>query len=305
MNLCWCSFQLQDLASSPGIRNPELNNAECVIEGHGIDMQATGRYVEIRITIWGSFLFTLTAYLPLCQAIKGYAAFLEVLGYPQYKAILCVSVSVGVLGSFIWLILLSLVIYFIVRDGPLCYLDILFIIMIPVLYFITPLSKTGRNFWDSCTSPNPVPRSTKLKWFYKLLLPVSAAYTCFCLYWMLIGIMLNPIWGLTATLAVGFVSASFTYVVFNCVSVSQWFLRKNWGLCLLAVIFLILGVIFAGQSFNERETADVVFKAVLLTALSFLTSWLSWKRLKRSSLYILSQERSNSLQNNYAFQTYV
>ena len=303
-------------------------------------MQATGHYVEIRIIIWGSFLFTLTAYLPLCQAIKGYAAILELFGNPEYKAILCVSVSVGVLGSFIWLILLSLVIYFIVRDGPLCYLDILFIIMIPVLYFITPLSKTGRNLWDNCTSPNPVPRSTKLKWFYKLLLPLSAAYTCFCLYWMLIGIMLDPIWGLTATLAVCFVLASFTYVVFACASLSQSYLRKMWVLCLLAVIFLTLGIIFAGQSFNGRETADVVFKTVLLTALTFLTSWLSWKRLKSplnmqvaepnpepeegnepnpepeewnepqpdsrgSSLYNLSQERSNSLQNNYKFQTYV
>ena len=143
LNLCWCSFQLQDLASSPGIRNPELNNAECVIEGHGTDMKATGRSLEIRIMIWGSFCSTCAAFNPLYEMIAGCMVLLEKVNSPEYKAMLCLSVLVGVSGSFIWLILLSVVIYFSVRDGPLFYLDILLVlILLFFFYYYSPLKKS-------------------------------------------------------------------------------------------------------------------------------------------------------------------
>ena len=143
LSLCWCSFQLQDLASSPGIRNPELNNAECVIEGHGTDMQATGRSLEIRIMIWCSFCSTCAAFDPLYGMIVGYVALLKVTNSPEYKPMLCLSVLVGVPGSFIWLILLSVVIYFSVRDGPLFYLDILLVLILLFFFFYySPLKKS-------------------------------------------------------------------------------------------------------------------------------------------------------------------
>ena len=285
LNLCWCSFQLQDLASSPGIRNPELNNAECVIEGHGTDMQATGRSLEIRIMIWGSFCSTCAAFDPLYGMIVGYVALLKVTNSPEYKPMLCLSVLVGVPGSFIWLILLSVVIYFSVRDGPLFYLDIL-LVLIPVLYFITPLSKRVRDIWNNCKSSDPGQMNSGFMWFQKLLAPLSVIYTCFFSCWMLIGIMLNPIWGLTIALAVCLVISSFNYIVGGYVVVRQTqcdvsmhqSLRRNWVLSFLALIFLTIVVIFAGQPYNGRETADGLFKTALFTALVFFTSWMSWKR---------------------------
>ena len=36
-------FQLQDLAVTPDLRDPRLNFAESVIEGHILDMKTTGR----------------------------------------------------------------------------------------------------------------------------------------------------------------------------------------------------------------------------------------------------------------------
>ena len=286
LNLCWCSFQLQDLASSPGIRNPELNNAECVIEGHGTDMQATGRSLEIRIMIWCSFCSTCAAFDPLYGMIVGYVALLKVTNSPEYKPMLCLSVLVGVPGSFIWLILLSVVIYFSVRDGPLFYLDIL-LVLIPVLYFITPLSKRVRDIWNNYKSSDPGRMNSGFMWFQKLLAPLSVIYTCFFSCWMLIGIMLNPIWGLTIALVVCLVISSFSYIVGHYVVVrrvqgdenTRQSLRRNWVLSFLALIFLTIVVIFAGQSFNGRETADGLFKTALFTALVFFTSWLSWKRL--------------------------
>ena len=286
LNLCWCSFQLQDLASSPGIRNPELNNAECVIEGHGTDMQATGRNVEIRIMIWSSFCSTCAAFGPLYDMVVAYMVYLKVVNSPEYKAMLCLSVLVGVSGSFICLILLSVVIYFSVRDGLLFYLEIL-LVLIPVLYFITPLSKRVRDIWNNFRSSDPGQMNSGFMWFQKLLAPLSVIYTCFFSCWMLIGIMLNPIWGLTIALAVCLVISSFNYIVggyeINRQTVRDKSMHRSllikWVLIFVALIFLTIVVILAGQSFNGRETADGIFQTTLFTALVFFTSWFSWKRL--------------------------
>ena len=124
-------------------------------------------------------------------------------------------------------------------------------------------------------------------WFKKLLAPLSVIYTCFFSCWMLIGIMLNPIWGLTIALAVCLVILSFNYIVGGYVVVRQTqcdesmhqSLRRNWVLSFLALIFLTIVLIFAGQSFNGRETADGLFKTALFTSLVYFTSWFSWKRL--------------------------
>ena len=286
LNLCWCSFQLQDLASSPGIRNPELNNAECVIEGHGTDMQATGRSLEIRIMIWGSFCSTCAAFDPLYDMVVGYMALLVVENNPEYKAMLYLSVLVGVSGSIIGLILLSVVIYFFVRDGPLFYPDIL-IFLITFLCFITPLSKRVRDIWNNFRSSDPGQMNSGFMLFQKLLAPLSVIYTCFFSCWMLIGIMLNPIWGLTIALVVCLVISSFSYIVGHYVVVrrvqgdenTRQSLRRNWVLSFLALIFLTIVVIFSGQSFNGKETAGEITQTVLFTALVFFTSWLPWKRL--------------------------
>ena len=301
LNLCWCSFQLQDLASSPGIRNPELNNAECVIEGHGTNIQATGRGLEIRIMICGSFCFTCAAFDPLYGMIVPYVKCLKEAKSPEYKAMLCLSVLVGVSGSLIWLILLSVVIYFSVRDGALFYLNIL-LVLIPVLYFIIPLSKRVRDIWNNFRSSYPGQMNNGFMWFEKLLAPLSVIYTCFFSCWMLIGIMLNPSWGLTMALAVSLVISFFNFTVGGYLNARQMFsdestplfpllsllnrdesilsyLRRKWVLSFLALTSLTIVVIFAGQSFNGRETADGTFKTVMFTALVFFTSWLSWKRL--------------------------
>ena len=281
LNLCWCSFQLQDLASSPGIRNPELNNAECVIEGHGTDMQATGRSLEIRIMIWGSFCFICAGFEPLYEMTVAYMKVWKDADPLKYHTLLWFSVLVGILGSFIWLILLSVVIYFSVRDGPLFYLDIL-IVLIPVLYFITPLSKRVRDIRNSFRSDYPDQMNSGFMWFQKLLAPISVIYTCFFSCSMLIGIVLNPIWGLTVALAICLVISFFIYIVAGllCTGITSVpFLNRIWVRCFLALTFLTIVVIFAGQSFNGRETSDGIFNTVLFTSLLFLTSWLLRKTL--------------------------
>lgn len=52
-------LQLQDLAINPSIRDARLNSAECVIEGHKPDIEATGRSRHIKAILWLSFVSVL------------------------------------------------------------------------------------------------------------------------------------------------------------------------------------------------------------------------------------------------------
>ena len=126
-----------------------------------------------------------------------------------------------------------------------------------------------------------------MSFFSKPVTLACATNICFCSCWMLIGIMLNPTWGLTVTLIICFTFASFTYAVheyLTLVSCKQDRVKKLDALLpgvlgFLAVIVLIPVIVFAGQSFNGRETADETLKTILMTALCSFISWLSWKRL--------------------------
>ncbi|XP_044166430.1 uncharacterized protein LOC122950431 [Acropora millepora] len=50
---------LQDMAKSPGIRDPDLNTAECVIQGHKPNIDAPGVSPYIKPILWCSFFFVL------------------------------------------------------------------------------------------------------------------------------------------------------------------------------------------------------------------------------------------------------
>ena len=64
--------QLQDLAVRPEIRDPRLNTAECVIEGHETDIMATGpRSSYIRAILWCAFIFSFWAGPYLAEIILG------------------------------------------------------------------------------------------------------------------------------------------------------------------------------------------------------------------------------------------
>ena len=251
-------------------------------------MEASGRSLYIRIIMWVSFLFTFAAYEPLWQRAVGYANLLKISNSSGREAIVCLSIFVGILGSANWMILSSFITYYIVRDGPTFYVDTCILhLSILVLCLITPLPYTAKYIWVNCRSSNPGP---KYMWYGRLFAPVSAIYTCFYLCWVLIGIMLNPIWGLTVAVAICLTFASFTCLVCSYVNLRQSLfnvnmqrhLRKKWVRSWLAVIFLTVVVIFAGQSFNERVTEDEIIRTVLLAAVAYVTSWLSWKRLSNN-----------------------
>lgn len=100
------------------------------------------------------------------------------------------------------------------------------------------------------------------------------------LFWLVIGIMINPTWGLTVLLVVCFVIVVLSYSVFMicdvdnccsslCIQRFSIFAAGFLGLCLAAAV-----PVLAGQSFFGRETADDILKTVLLYVINFLALWM-------------------------------
>ena len=116
--------------------------------------------------------------------------------------------------------------------------------------------------------------------YRRVVFVASANVALYHLFWLIIGIMINPTWGLTVLLVVCFVIVALFYVVFMICDVdkccSSLFIRRLsifpagfLGLCLAAVV-----PVLAGQSFYGRETADDILKTALLYVINFLGLWI-------------------------------
>ena len=284
-----------------------MNTAECVIEGHGIDSRATGRSEYIKTIHWCSFLFAvvvsymLTSFLQHCRKV----------GWPggqdrqdrqdrqkirkenTAKAIFYLGLLLSILGLSQQLVLLFLFAnfhqdVFLYTDIAPSLLTLWFTVVFNIVIGLPPIRDKLRNYFPWLMRDS-ADEGEGMSFFSKPVTLACATNICFCSCWMLIGIMLNPTWGLTVTLMICFTFASFTYAVYEyltLVSCKQDGVKPDKlhallpGLLgFLAVIVLIPVIVFAGQSFNGRETADETLKTILMTALGSFISWLSWKRL--------------------------
>ena len=290
-----------------------MNTAECVIEGHGIDIEATGRSVYIRIIQWCSFCFTLPVHYILASfiehcRIRGLSEETAVrehtntTGRDRQKiriknsaiAILSLSIFLSVLGLMQLIVISSLMLTF-YREEGFFFMDITAILVLIVIlivsniFFGPNIPKTLEYYFPWLTTPEAyMVEDISFKWKQKMVLYIGAATTSFSTCWMLIGIMLNPTWGLTVTLIIYFACACFAYAVCEYLTLTSR--EQDWvkseklqalypGLLgFLAVIVLIPVILFASPSFNGRETADEALKTILTTAIGSLI-WLAWKRL--------------------------
>ena len=101
----------------------------------------------------------------------------------------------------------------------------------------------------------------------------------FC--WLVIGIMINPTWGLAVLLIVCFFVFALTFAFYKIFDVGECSDFKYFIKCVVSfcgVCSLVVLAVLAGQSFYGRETADDVMKTVLLYVISGLISWISWKQ---------------------------
>lgn len=288
---------LQDLAVSPAIRDPRLNTAECVIEGHKTDISAIGpiRNIFISITLWSSVCFTLVSCHLLVNVLDHYQKLAEPDKESNCRATrrangnqkrqenrenkereeekkkrffaqaICTLCSLlAVIGFLILSAALAISICYCIKgelrsDFPV---SIGLIFIGGIFVFSWRKKALGDKKWCS------------------VRFTICASVTSYLASWQLIGIMINPTWGLTITLLLVFFLAAFTFAKYQYLNAPQN--KTQVGLScvffVLAVIFLVLPVVMAGQAYYGRETADGTLKAALLSAIGALLSWLSWKK---------------------------
>ena len=291
-------LQLQDLAVSPKIQDPQLNTAECVIEGHKPDISATGRSPFIRAILWFSFIFTVCSG-PLLALAALYTlnnlnpfnnssvtnsddsadgisdtnrennsdqtnspAMGKALKWSAYLVFLPIEVT-----------LLILAFAFSVAGKAPC--DFYVILVVIILVGLPPgvLLKRG-----SFHALDFLPRKEDGCYVspIQVVIFVCANLTAYHFCWLIVGIMINPLWGVIVLLFVCVSVAAFIFAVYNYSYEDKKtkFLLSVCAAFVVSVWSLLVVVSLAGQSFYGREGADDIVKPVTLyvTAASF--SWI-------------------------------
>ena len=290
--------QLQDLAVSPGVRDPRLNTVDCVIEGHETDILATGqRSSSIRAILWCAFIFSFWAGPYLTEIILGVIE--QRSQSPQSPT---TTSSAAVMGQVEGNEAMELVdsqaptspdpretISEPLIRAVVCVCCLLFCVEIIILGFIIKFSVSGN-------APNDVYIAIAILILEGIILtclkkcPSKRVIITFCLMftsyhfcWLVIGIMINPVWGLTVLLLACFSLVLLTFLLcqifwggdFKCS-------RESIMQVIVCVVTfcggfsLVASAVLAGQSFYGRETADELVKTVLLSFISVGASVLSW-----------------------------
>ena len=317
---------------SPGIRDPRLNTAECVIEGHETDIMATGpgRSSYITAILWCVFLFSFWAGPFIAEVIIG------VLKGENNKSLYCWCKCVRVRRSQASTAQTELSTLNSPSDPPrsgaspysgengreeaqerilccqvcdnqqdpiissvVCLSHILFCIEIVILVFVfifSILEKAPKDIYITlvplilegivltclekccckCNSCNAC---------IKAVIRFSLTLTVYHFCWLVIGIMINPVWGLAVCLMACIFVLALTFILYQIFKLEDC---QCSGRCIKHIFicfgtfcggcsFVVLAVL-AGQSFYGRETADELVKTVLLYVISGFISWLSWKQ---------------------------
>ena len=272
-------LQLQDLADSPKIQNPQLNTAECVIEGHEPDISATGRSPYIRAMLWFSFIFTflsgpllaLVAFLTLStldgkinsETEMDFAAMSKALKWSAYLVFLPVEVA----------LLIFAFVFSVIGKAPwdICaILVVVFLVGLLVGGFLKQGSFDGLDFL-----PKTEHGCTK-SLLLQLVIFVCANLTAYHFCWLVIGIMINPLWGLILLLFVCVSVAAFIFAayIYFCKKQKTMFLFSLCAAFVVSIWSLLVVVGLAGQSFYGREGEDDIVKLVTLSVTTAFFSWI-------------------------------
>ena len=233
---------------NPGIRDPRLNTAECVIQGHKPDITATGRSLYIRAMIWCSVIFVLPAGPYLAFVVwdvlkKNRADELQVSLFcwcnrqnPLASSVICLCFILFFVESGI---LLFVVVCSVSRNAPF---DICIILGILIFEILRVVSVCCFKSPSCCTCGSLV----------NALIKIIANLTVYHFCWLVIGIMINPIWGLAVLLIVSFycvVLAYALYKIFEAVKYCEFKQFVAWIVSIFGVCSLVVSAVLAGQSF--------------------------------------------------------
>ena len=178
----------------PKLEDPTLNTAECVIQGHEPDISATGRSAYIRAVLWCSFTFT-TLFGPLAALIIfiGFdVAKKDETQHKEKKQNLCKAVkytSYIILAVEILLVIVTIIVCSVQGNVP--WDTYVIVVLITVEGLVVGLAVRKKSF------PFLPENETLGKVGIFLWTNLTMYYFC----WLVIGIMINPLWGFTVFLS--------------------------------------------------------------------------------------------------------
>jgi len=182
---------------------------------------------------------------------------------------------------------------------------------IPAIYPLIAVLGFVVGVCTHCSCPKKVTKQKNdttvevdVKWYAMPGYVTCANLTVYHFCWLLIGIMLNPTWGLAVLLVVCLVIGVFTYTVFTFKSSDEHCCQSffSCSAAFLAICFLIVVVILAGQSYHGRQTADEVLKDGVLYLISASFSWLYWKHCASKKSSPTSQQQPTPPSNSSGYK---
>ena len=262
---------------SPNIRDPSLNTAECVIEGHDPNFKGKGRSWNTRAVLWLSLIFVLFSGPSLAKVVWDLE---QNSGEDNYKN---KNTAKAVCWSFYLLSILSSLLIIAGLLLSIVYWGTFDITVIIILIIVVSLVEFA------CIKGKLCGEGGENVCCLKIFGGHAISYI-FC--WIATGIRINPTWGLTIALLVISVFAAVTYAKYlyletfsegsnNPLSDTTYSRQVKAFLtaCCLAVLILFFIVIFAGHSSNEKEMAvDEVLKTTSLYFITAFITWVTWKK---------------------------
>ena len=255
---------------SPRLEDPTLNTAECVIRGHEPNISATGRSAYIRAMLWCSFTFT-TLLGPLTALIIfiGFdIAERDETQHKEKKQNLCKAVKCTsyILLAVEIVLLIAIIVYSALGNALFDIYVILSLISLEGLVMGLAVRKKYFQFLPE----NEIPG--------KVAIFVWTHLTLYFFCWLVIGIMINPLWGFTVLLVICVVIAATVFLVYQFIShYDHSSCKRNLvvcGACLCSIFSLVAVMLLAGQSFFGRETANDAIKTTLLYVTTAFVSWM-------------------------------
>ena len=299
MKLQLSFFQLQDLADSPGLQNPSLNTAECITEGHEPNLTDKGRRAYIITTMWLSFIFSVF--------LGPWVATITVVSFKNFRAESSTMFSAVIFVSvFLFLVEVGLfitagVLLFAQSGGPIkCHiLAILLIVPLSGLSFGCCFKpKTGNQDNQNNQSNNDNNnQNSPISPAARIVIYLLAPMTCYHFCWIVIGVMMNALWGVFVVLLVCVVIVVLVFIVSNFFQQLEdkfYKLAMLYLSLILPFLSLITLVILNGQSFFEKDTTDSIVKTVIL---SVITAVISWTVLPREGNGPANEQQGNGLAN--------
>ena len=281
MKLQLSFFQLQDLADSPGLQNPSLNTAECITEGHEPNLTDKGRRVYIITTMWLSCIFSV--FLGPWVATIAVFSFENFVSQSPKMFFGLIFVSGFLFLVEVGLFITAGVLLFAQNGGPIkCHiLAMLLIIPLTGLSFrccFKPISGNQDNQHNQHNQHSPMWRAAVRA--ARIVIYPFASMTCYHFCWIVIGVIMNALWGVSVFLLICVVIVVLVFIFSN-------FFRTRLFSCKLAILYLslilpflslITLVILNGQSFFEKDTTNSIVKTVILSVITAVISWTGLSR---------------------------